>query len=101
MTEALGVVTRKETDATGSRKETLREPMSMDSTPPQLIGFRGGNDGAIDRGTTNNSTSNSNVEQNNNINVYSSDPKAAGKAVADVQSNNLRETRQYFSRGGI
>jgi hypothetical protein len=67
----------------------------------QPLGFRGGNNGAIDKGTTNNSSSNSNVEQNNNINVYSSDPMAAGKSVSDVQSNNLREARQYFDRGGL
>lgn len=64
-------------------------------------GFRGGNSGAVDRGVINNSSSNANVTQSNNINVYSSDPLAAGRAVADQNSNSLRETRQYFSRGGI
>jgi hypothetical protein len=72
-----------------------------DGADGQSVGFQGGNSGAIDRGTTNNNASSSNVEQNNNINVYSSDPAAAGKAVASVQSNNLRETKQYFNRGGM
>jgi len=64
-------------------------------------GFQGGNSGAIDKGVTNNSSSNSSVNQNNNINVYSSDPQAAGRAVSAQQSNSLRETRQYFNRGGM
>jgi hypothetical protein len=71
------------------------------SSNSQPVGFRGGNSGAVNNGNTNNSSSNANVEQNNNINVYSSDPMAAGKAVSDVQSNTLRETRQYFDRGGL
>ena len=60
-------------------------------------GFQGGNSGAIDKGVTNNSSSNSSVNQNNNINVYSSDPQAAGRAVADQQSNSMRETRRYYA----
>jgi len=66
-----------------------------------FLGFSGGNDGAVDRGVTNNSSSTANVNQNNNINVYSNDPAAAGQAVANQQSQQLREARQYFNRGGM
>lgn len=64
-----------------------------------ILGFNGGNDGAVDRSTSN-STSTSNVSQSNNINVYTSDPVAAGQAVTDFSTKQLRETRQYFDRGG-
>jgi len=63
------------------------------------FGFGGGNDATMDRGV-NNSTSTSNVSQSNSINVYTSDPVAAGQAAADFSTRQLRGTRQYFDRGG-
>lgn len=62
-------------------------------------GFFGGNDGAVTRGSQTNNSSVS-VSQGNNINVYSSDPVAAGQYVSDFSTRQLRETRQYFTRGG-
>lgn len=51
-----------------------------------------------DGGTTN--TSSSNVNQTNDIKIYSSDPVAAGQAVADFSSKQLRDTREFYKRGG-
>lgn len=79
--------------STSGVNETFKE------SDKYILGFNGGNDGAVDRSTSS-STSTSNVSQSNNINVYTSDPVAAGQAAADFSTKQLRETRQYFDRGG-
>ena len=50
--------------------------------------------------TSNSSTSNSSVEQQNQINVYANDPQAAGAAVDNALQNQLRTAKTQASRGG-
>ena len=42
----------------------------------------------------------SNVDQQNQINVYSSDPQQAGAAVNDALQEQLRNTKTHVNRGG-
>lgn len=50
--------------------------------------------------TNNNSTTSANVNQTNDIKVYSSNPEAAGQAIADYSTKQLRDARQFYERGG-
>lgn len=45
-------------------------------------------------------TGNVSVQQNNQITVQTNDPIAAANRVGDVTNRDLRQTRQYFGRGG-
>lgn len=51
--------------------------------------------------STSNNTSNATVTQSNDIKIYTSDPTAAGQAVADFSSKQLKDTKDYYSRGGF
>lgn len=59
-------------------------------------------DDAIDRVTGGSvANTNANVTQSNDIKIYTNDPIAAGQAVSDFSTNQLKDTRQYFDRGGM
>lgn len=60
-------------------------------TPNEAVAIGGG-------GNTSNMTSN--VDQQNQINVYSSDPQQAGAAVNDALQEQLRNTKTQVNRGG-
>ncbi len=57
-------------------------------------------DEAFDSGVGSSSSSVS-VTQGNNINIYTSDPVAAGGAAAEAIDRDLKQTRQYYDRGGM
>lgn len=54
----------------------------------------------IGGGGVSNSNTTSNIDQQNQINVYSSDPKQAGAAVADSLQEQLRNAKTQANRGG-
>lgn len=54
-----------------------------------------------DSGSTTTNTSASNVNQSNDIKIYTNDPVAAGQAVADFSSKQIRDTASYYNRGGM
>lgn len=70
-------------------------------TVEETAGFRGGNNGAVNNGVTNNQNQTANINQNNNYSIYSSDPVAAGQQVYSYQNKANRETKQYYNRGGM
>lgn len=69
---------------------------------PDLNPFSSSVDNAVDR-TSGGSvlSSSATVSQTNDIKIYTSDPVSAGKAVSDYSERQLKETRQYFDRGGM
>ncbi|AUR91032.1 TMhelix containing protein [Vibrio phage 1.154.O._10N.222.52.B12] len=69
---------------------------------PDLNPFSSSVDNAVDRVSGGSATSSSaTVSQTNDIKIYTSDPVSAGKAVSDYSERQLKETRQYFDRGGM
>lgn len=54
----------------------------------------------IGGGGVSNNSSTSNIDQQNQINVYSSDPKQAGAAVNDALQEQLRNAKTQANRGG-
>ena len=64
-------------------------------------GFRGGNNGAVNNGVSNQSNQTVNINQSSNANVYTTDSEAAGKSVYNYQAQQHKETKQYYSRGGM
>lgn len=55
---------------------------------------------AMEIGGTSNSSSSSSIEQNVQVNVTSSDPKAAGAAVGDALQDQLKTAKTQVNRGG-
>ncbi|UOL47421.1 hypothetical protein vBVpPvVp04M_00027 [Vibrio phage vB_Vp_PvVp04_M] len=69
---------------------------------PDLNPFSSSVDNAVDRVSGGSVLSSSaTVSQTNDIKIYTSDPVSAGKAVSDYSERQLKETRQYFDRGGM
>lgn len=69
---------------------------------PDLNPFSSSVDNAVDRASGGSAFSSSaTVSQTNDIKIYTSDPVSAGKAVSDYSERQLKETRQYFDRGGM
>lgn len=69
---------------------------------PDLNPFDSSVDNAVDRVSGGSVLSSSaTVSQTNDIKIYTSDPVSAGKAVSDYSERKLKETRQYFNRGGM
>lgn len=69
---------------------------------PDLNPFSSSVDNAVDRVSGGSAFSSSaTVSQTNDIKIYTSDPVSAGKAVSDYSERQLKETRQYFDRGGM
>ena len=56
--------------------------------------------GLFGAGDTNSSMSTANVNQTNDIKIYSSDPVSAGQAVADFSSKQMRDTIDFYDKGG-
>lgn len=69
--------------------------------PTRSVGDREAVNRGFDRVTGGNIANNANVTQTNDIKIYSSDPVSAGRAVSDYSERQLKETRQYFNRGGM
>lgn len=53
-----------------------------------------------DGGTTNNSAITANLNQTNDIKIYSSDPVSAGQTVADFSSKQMRDAVDFYDKGG-
>lgn len=69
---------------------------------PDLNPFSSSVDNAVDRVSGGSVLSSSaTVSQTNDIKIYTNDPVSAGKAVSDYSERQLKETRQYFDRGGM
>lgn len=56
--------------------------------------------GLFGAGDTTSSMSTANVNQTNDIKIYSSDPVSAGQAVADFSSKQMRDTIDFYDKGG-
>lgn len=69
--------------------------------PEPADGFRGGNNGAVNNGVSNQSNQTVNINQSSNANVYTTDSEAAGKSVYNYQAQQHKETKQYYNRGGM
>lgn len=58
------------------------------------------NDAVAIGGASNSTSSSSSVEQNNDIKIYSNDPKQAGAAVDDALQSQMRNAKTQANRGG-
>lgn len=71
---------------------------SLDSLNP----FSSSVDAATDRASGGATTiGGASVNQSNDIKIYTNDPVAAGREVANQTTRSIKETKQYFDRGGM
>jgi len=73
---------------------------SGDAPSPEDMASLSPNEAVAIGGASSSSVSNSSIEQQNQINVYSSDPKAAGAAVDNALQDQLKTAKTQVNRGG-
>ena len=65
-----------------------------------FFGVSGSPDGTVDSGIGRTGAS-AKINQENTYNIYTNDGNVAGRTAAGMTDQNLRETREYFERGGM